>query len=383
MQAILSREEKGRLIAEQPNAIMRQGERFFKVASQSGHGMYDVTRKENGSYLCTCPDFTYRSVISGHGQLLRCKHIIACQVRYEMSEKVRENIIIKPVEVTACLFCHSTDLKKFGLRHNKYGDLQRFLCAGCKKTFSVNLGFEKMKHNPQGITMAMQLYFSGESLRNTARSLRLIGVQVSYRTVLNWINKYTALMEKYLDKITPQVSDTWRADELFLTVRGNMTYLYALMDDQTRFWIAQEVADTKFTADLRPLFQLGKKVAGKQPKTLITDGAPNFHEAYEKEFWPNKIANRTEHIREIAFNGVRHNNKMERMNGELRQREKVMRTLEKPDTAILSGMQIYHNYVRPHEALKGQTPSEAAGIKVEGQDKWLTLIQNASKQKQT
>jgi transposase-like protein len=227
--------------------------------------------------------------------------------------------------------------------------------------------------------MAMQLYFSGESLRNTARSLRLIGVQVSYRTVLNWINKYTALMEKYLDKITPNVSDTWRADELFLTVRGNMKYLYALMDDQTRFWIAQEVADTKFTADLRPLFQLGKKLAGKQPKTLITDGAPNFHEAYEKEFWTNKIANRTEHIREIALGGVRHNNKMERMNGEIRDRERVMRTLEKPDTAILVGMQIYHNYVRPHEALEGRTPSEAAGIKVEGENKWLTLIQNASR----
>lgn len=158
-----------------------------------------------------------------------------------------------------------------------------------------------------------------------------------------------------------------------------MKYLYALMDDQTRFWIAQEVAETKFTADLRPLFQVGKKVAGKQPRTLITDGAPNFHEAYEQEFRTNKIANRTEHIREIAFNGERHNNKMERLSGELRQREKVMPTLERADTPILGGMQIYHNYIRPHEALNGRTPSEAAGIKVQGENKWLTLIQNASK----
>lgn len=75
-----------------------------------------------------------------------------------------------------------------------------------------------------------------------------------------------------------------RADELFLKVRGNMKYLYALMDDQTRFWIAKEVADTKNTADVRPLFQLGKAIAGKQPKALITDGAPNFREAYEQEF---------------------------------------------------------------------------------------------------
>jgi transposase-like protein len=380
MQVVLSREERGRIIAEKPNQIQRLDERFYKVVSQNGHGMYDVTRKENGSYLCTCPDFTYRSVISGQGQLLRCKHIIACQIREQLREKVRENVVIQPIEITACIFCHSSEsLKKFGLRHNKYGDIQRFLCASCQRTFSVNLGFERMKHSPQGITTAMQLYFSGESLRNTARSLRLIGVQVSYRTVLNWINKYTALMEKYLDKITPQVSDTWRADELFLKVKGNMKYLYALMDDQTRFWIAQEVADTKFTADLRPLFQQGKRIAEKKPMTLITDGAPNFHEAYLQEFYTKRLETRTEHIREIALDGVRHNNKMERMNGELRQREKVMRTLEKPDTAILTGMQLYHNYIRPDEALNGRTPSEAAGIRVEGENKWLTLIQNASR----
>ena len=64
-----------------------------------------------------------------------------------------------------------------------------------------------MRHNPQAVTTAMQLYFSGETLKNTARSLKLLGVQVSYQTVWNWIDKYTALMEKYLDKITPQVSD--------------------------------------------------------------------------------------------------------------------------------------------------------------------------------
>ena len=78
------------------------------------------------------------------------------------------------------------------------------------------------------------------------------------------------------------------------------------------------------------------------------------------------------------MDGTVHNNKMERMNVELRDRERVMRTLEKPDTPILKGMQIYHNYVRPRMALDGKTPAEAAGIKVDGENKWLTIIQNAS-----
>lgn len=56
-----------RVRKEKSNQIIREGERFFKVASQNGHGMYDVTKKENGSYLCTCPDLTYRSVVSLNG----------------------------------------------------------------------------------------------------------------------------------------------------------------------------------------------------------------------------------------------------------------------------------------------------------------------------
>jgi putative transposase len=72
---------------------------------------------------------------------------------------------------------------------------------------------------------------------------------------------------------------------------------------------------------------------------------------------------------------------MERFNGEVRDREKVMRGLKKKDTPILAGYQIFHNYVRPHKWLAGKTPAEAFGIKIEGQNKWQTLIQNASKSK--
>jgi hypothetical protein len=59
-----------------------------------------------------------------------------------------------------------------------------------------------------------------------------------------------------------------------------------------------------------------------------------------------------------------------------------MRGLKTKDTAILSGYQLFHNYIRPHEGLDGKTPSEACGITVEGQNKWKTLIQNATKHSQ-
>jgi putative transposase len=53
--------------------------------------------------------------------------------------------------------------------------------------------------------------------------------------------------------------------------------------------------------------------------------------------------------------------------------------LKKKDTPIPTGYQIFHNYVSPHMGLDDQTPAERWGIKTEGNDKWLTLIQNAER----
>jgi transposase-like protein len=117
-------------------------------------------------------------------------------------------------------------------------------------------------------------------------------------------------------------------------------------------------------------------VTGKSPETIITDGLPAYHDAYKKEFWTLK-GPRTQHINAIKLRGDMNNNKMKRLNGEIRDREKTMRGLKKRDTPILKGYQIYHNYVRPHQGLNGKTPADACGIEIKGDNKWMTLIQNA------
>jgi putative transposase len=124
----------------------------------------------------------------------------------------------------------------------------------------------------------------------------------------------------------------------------------------------------------RQLFITARRLMKKQPKNFITDGLPTYSVTAKRVF-PN-----AKHIRKITLNGkVHNNNKMERMNGEIRDREKTMRGLKTKDTAILQGYQLFHNFFRPHEALDGKTPSEACGITIEGKNKWITLIQNASK----
>jgi transposase-like protein/predicted RNA-binding Zn-ribbon protein involved in translation (DUF1610 family) len=369
-----TREERGKAITEKKGQIWRYSNGLYRVKSQSGNGSYQVQKTDLG-WKCTCPDHINRGV--------ECKHIIAVKLSFALREEVKANVVLDPVVVTYCPACGSEQIEKAGVRHNRSGDIQRYLCEECGKLFSVNVGFERMKHNPKAITAAMQLYFSGESLRNTQRSLKLLGAEVSHQTISNWITKYTMLMKGYVDRLNPNVGDVWRADEVWIKVKGNLKYLFALMDDETRYWIAQEVADTKHKHDAAGLFHEGKQLMDKVPAVLITDGLASYHDAFNKEFYTNTNP-RPRHINAIkltAHPGDENNNKMERINGEIRDREKTMRGLKKKSTPILKGMQVYHNYIKPHEGLNGKTPAEACGIVVNGENKWMTLIQNAAQAK--
>lgn len=365
------REEQGKQIAETPDQIKRIDDNWYQVKSQSlsFDSWYDVIATEKG-FVCICPDHKWRKA--------KCKHIFAVEFSQKIRKEIWKHVVISPLSTQNCPKCDSDNITKWGIRKTKAGNIQRYQCLDCKKYFVYNQGFERMKASPEVITSAMQLYFSGESLRNVTTFLKLKGVKVSHVAVYKWIRKYVKLMEKYLENITPQLSDTWRADEMFVKIRGNMKYLYALMDEDSRFWIAKQVSDTKFTEDVRPLLAKGRQFAGKKPKVFITDGAPNYHDAHLKEFRTNKYP-RTIHISSITLKGEHNNNRMERLNGEVRDREKVVRGIKKDDSPLIEGYRIYHNYIRPHQALDGRTPADIASITVQGKNKWITLIQNASR----
>ncbi|MBI3623244.1 DDE-type integrase/transposase/recombinase [Candidatus Pacearchaeota archaeon] len=350
---------------------MRVRDDYYKVKSQTTKREYEVIKTD--AWHCSCPDHAYRHVC--------CKHIHAVEFSLKMREEVREKnkVTISPIKADSCLFCKSENLIKFGIRHNKSGNIQRFSCKDCHKTFSINVGFYKLKHTPEHVTSALQMYFTGGSLRNIEQFMRVQGVQVSHKTIYRWIKKYTTIMQEYLNKIAPHVGDTWRADEIWVKVRGELKYVFSLMDDETRFWIAQEVANTKETHDAANLFRKGKEVTGIKPRVLVTDGLKSYEDAYQKEFWEINRQKRTLHIKHIRLSGDMNNNKMERLNGEFRDREKVVRGIKKDDSVMFDGYQMYHNYLRPHIGLNGQTPAEKCGIQIKGDNKWLTIIQNAKK----
>lgn len=187
-------------------------------------------------------------------------------------------------------------------------------------------------------------------------------------------------MDTYLQTITPQVGEKWHADEVWLKINGNKKYLFAMMDNETRFWLAQEVANTKFQHNANNLLKTGKQVAKKTPSIFVTDGLPSYNKAFEQEYSQKNFLHKpSKHIKDIHFkHQLSNNNIQERLNGEFRDREKVFRGLKKMDTPILEGMKAYYNFTKKHGSLNGKTPAESAMIKVDGKNKWKTIIQNAS-----
>jgi hypothetical protein len=133
---------RGQAIYKLGTQMTRLDAETYHVNSQSGHGLYTVA-KQDGVSDCSCPDHIYREV--------KCKHIWAVEFSLKLRDRVRENVVIHPVAVNTCLFCHSTNIIK-GCVITNDGDIQVFNCKSCGRYFTVNLGFERMKHNPQGIT---------------------------------------------------------------------------------------------------------------------------------------------------------------------------------------------------------------------------------------
>jgi len=127
------------------------------------------------------------------------------------SLKFREHVTSKNLELALqitspdekqCAYCGSTHTQKWGWRYRKDGSkVQRFKCMSCSHRWDAgNQGFDRMRTNPHAITVALDLYFKGVSLRKIVDHLNQFEqVKVSHVAVLKWIQKYVAVMRDYVD----------------------------------------------------------------------------------------------------------------------------------------------------------------------------------------
>jgi len=359
---------------EQPKPL---AENTYLVQSQSGNGNYHVVLIE-GEWRCECPDFQFRKVV--------CKHIHAVRFWLALKKKIEKSSIFslgeEILEAKHCRFCGSPMIIKQGTRKCKFGFKQVYLCKDCGKKFVPEDAFQRMRYDPRIITATLDLYYKGTSLRKISDHLeQFYGIRINYATILRWVRKFGKMIDEYADTLDPELSRQWHADEMAINIKGKWMWLWNVIDKDTRFMLASLVSEKRQIEDARKVFQRAKEVGKSKPDRVVTDGLHAYEDAFNKEFFTLKSP-RTKHVRMPRFTDETNNNVMERLQGTVRERDKVMRAFKEEESAqkILDGFRAYYNFIRPHQALQGKTPAEKANIRLElGKNKWLSLVKKASK----
>jgi transposase-like protein len=352
----------------------------FTVPSLTSEGVSYTVKAFGDAWTCTCPDFVNRNE-----EIEACKHIFGVRfwiaARTELQNQPKPKVFAE--DAVQCDRCGSIRVTHYGKTPTK----QVYWCKDCSHKFTPSL-LKKVKYAPEMITLTLDLYFSGLSLRKIARTVNdHFGQNLGKSSIYRWIQVYVPKVSEYVNSLAPQLSDTWHADELFVKMKGGITYknkgsetknlafLWNVMDRKTRFLLASKLSRFRDVAGADRAFREAMRNAkGSQPEKVFTDGL----NSYKTLMASLPESQRPQHIANAGV-GKPHanNNRVERLNGTLRERVKVQRGWKNPASKIAEGQRIHYNFVKPHQALAGQTPAEAAEIGVQGENKWLAMLKAA------
>jgi transposase-like protein len=374
-----TRKERGLEIAKRTE-ITENADGSFSVPSQSVEEIaYRVVKTDDG-YSCNCPDFVQR-----HAEVGECKHCHAVRfwiaLRVELQSKPKPKVFAD--DALQCPKCSSIRVIHFGSTYGK----QSFKCKDCEHRFRESALVKGSRYSPEMVSLTLDLYFSGTSLRKIARIVNNhFGTEMGKSSIYRWIETFVPKIAEYANSLTPQLSGTWHADELFVKMRGgvkdtqynqnSMAYLWNVMDRGTRFLLASKVSKNRNDdGAVKAMLEAKKNAHDSQPETILTDGHRSYNEGISYAWFHDA---KPQHI---AKAGIRKpnatNNRIERLNGTLRERVKVQRGWKSYQTPLAEGQRLHYNFVKPHQALAGQTPAERAGLAIEGENKWLSLMKAA------
>ncbi len=255
-----------------------------------------------------------------------------------------------------CPSCGSGLVIKAGPRDGQ----QRYKCKECGKKFRANGTAEGRSYDAEVIGAVIRAYYAGMSYKQIAELMEdFLGInEPSKDTLYQWVSDYTDAAIYTLRDVKATTSDHWVADEMYVKVGGITAYQWNIMDRRTRFLLASHLSAEKTGMEATIALKKALARADRPPSKITTDSNPSY-DIPIKVLFPN-----AEHIHSQGIESPINNNRIERLNGTYRSRDKVLRGMDSMDSAqqFLDGYTVQYNYFRDHEALKGRKPYEAAKI---------------------
>jgi transposase-like protein len=256
---------------------------------------------------------------------------------------------------------------KYGIREG----VQEYICNKCHRKFNEKDAPYGMRTTVEQIGASLNLYYTGSSLTDIANHLsQTYNNPVSRSSIYDWLIKYSEKAVKYFEPYHPKISDVWIADETAIKFEGKLHWIWDVIDRDTRFLLASYLSPNRGTKEARILMELALEKAGKIPHKVITDSLRAYLDGIELVFGAD-----TKHIQSSPFSETDSTNRIERMQGTIKERTKVLWGFKTVPTAriILSGFGVHYNYFRPHLSLDNHTPAEAAKIQSPVKN-WIELV---------
>jgi len=229
-----------------------------------------------------------------------------------------------------------------------------------------------MKTPIMQVAAALSMYYRGMSIDEIRGHLQQqYNNQPSSSTVYEWITRFSDEAERKTRDYKPNVGYVWLADETMLDIGGHKVWFWDLIDIKTRFLLASHMSFQRTTQHAQSLVEKAVRRAGKSPKVIITDRLQAYLDGIELA-----LGGDAQHVQSRGFMLKPNTNLIERFQGILKSRTKVMRGLKTPETAltILDGWLVYYNFFRPHESLGDKTPAEKAGLGNVPLKDWLDVV---------
>jgi len=131
-----------------------------------------------------------------------------------MNNKNKKNNKYK--KLPNCPKCKSDLIVKRGFRFtDNRGKVQRFFCKKCSHKFVENNGFYRMRNHEKKITLCLDLYFRGMSLRKIQEHLQAFYPKnSSHMTILRWVRKYSLMIGKFTKRLKLNVGSEIEVDEM-------------------------------------------------------------------------------------------------------------------------------------------------------------------------
>ena len=246
---------------------------------------------------------------------------------------------------------------KVGVRNGH----QRYQCKTCKTKFR-DPSISKGKQYPiKQVGAALGWYFDGLSYREVARQLKnTFDIPApTENTIYQWVQAYSDEAVREAKDVKAHTGPEWVADETDVTIDGEHHWLWLVMDSKTRYILAALLTHRRDARQAAKVMRMAKDAAANLPKRIRTDRMKSYPSAIKKVF-----DGKVEHVQTDGLAAVVNNNLIERLNGTVKERDKVFRGFKRLDSAqqYVDGWVLDYNFFRPHLALANgkDTPASRA-----------------------